>query len=511
MGRVVLVSNRVMDPALAAQAGGVAVALSDVLQSNGGLWFGWNGSIQDEGADIPEISQVNDQVSIATIPLTEREHQQYYLGYSNSVLWPVFHNRLDLARFEAGFFSVYESVNQRLAACIKPLLQPDDTIWVHDYHLVPLAWELRALNVDNPVGFFLHIPFPPAQTFLAVPEHKQLARVLSAYDLIGLQTEADVANLLEYLKHGVRGRILQDGRIRIFDQVLSVGSFPVSIDPKEFLSAKLRQGLAQGGPAAHRIIGVDRLDYTKGLPQKFQAFARFLEKYPDRCGNVVLTQIAPPTRESVEAYADIRSELEKLAGSINGRFGELDWVPIHYIHRPVSRKLLGDIYRSARIGLVTPMRDGMNLVAKEYVAAQDPADPGVLILSRFAGAAEQLTEALIVNPYNIDEIADAIETALEMGQAERRRRHAALLDVILRNDTFAWSRAFLDALGDVRTQADSTAGGPPSLELRRKLRQLARHAGQRPPPGKPKDARPPGVVEGNKNAIQHVSDPAGKR
>lgn len=487
MGRVVIVSNRVMDTAQAAQAGGVAVAISEVLQSQSGLWFGWSGAVQADVDEPPSVTPMTGSVAIATVPLTPQEHQGYYLGYANSVLWPVFHNRLDLAQFEAGFFDIYRNVNRRMAASLKPLLKPDDTIWVHDYHLVPLALELRAIGINNPIGFFLHIPFPPAQTFLAIPEHKRLARMLAAYDLVGLQTQADVANLLDYLKQGVRGRILQDGRIRAFDRVLSIGSFPVSIDPKEFMSAKPRTGLAQGGPAVRRIIGVDRLDYTKGLPPKFQAFARFLERYPDNSGNVVLTQIAPPTRESVEAYTDIRTELETLAGSINGRFGELDWVPIHYIHRSIPRGTLADIYRSARIGLVTPMRDGMNLVAKEYVAAQDPADPGVLILSRFAGAAEQLSDALIVNPYNIDEIADAIETALQMDKAERVRRNAAMLDVIQRHDTFAWSRSFLDALGRVYAK-EHASGGPPSTELRQRLSQLARRTGREEPSGR-SDAR----------------------
>jgi trehalose 6-phosphate synthase len=473
MGRIVVVSNRVMDPALAAQAGGVAVAISDMLQSHGGLWFGWSGAIQQETDGPPEITHSSDRVSIATVPLSPQEHQGYYLGYANSVLWPVFHNRLDLAQFEAGFFDIYVSVNKRIAASLKPLLDPGDTIWIHDYHLVPLAAELRALGVTNPIGFFLHIPFPPAQTFLAIPEHKRLARMFAAYDLVGLQTQGDVANLLDYLKQGVRGRILQDGRIRAFDRILSIRSFPVSIDPREFVSAKPRAGLAQGGPAVSRIIGVDRLDYTKGLPQKFQAFARFLDRYPSNCGNVVLTQIAPPTRESVEAYADIRTELETLAGSINGQFGELDWVPIHYIHRSLPRDLLADIYRSARIGLVTPMRDGMNLVAKEYVVSQDPADPGVLILSRFAGAAERLTDALIVNPYNVDEIADAIEIALKMDKTERIARHAAMVKTIEQYDTFAWSRSFLEALSNTRGH-DAVPDGPASAELKNKLRQLAR-------------------------------------
>ena len=239
---------------------------------------------------------------------------------------------------------------------------------------------------------------------MAIPEHQELARALAAYDLIGLQTRADVANLIDYMAKGVSGRIVPDGRIRLFDRLVSIASFPVGIDLADFANPKRDAGLVQARTAVSRIIGVDRLDYTKGLPQKLKAFGRFLEKYPQYQRQVVLTQIAPPTRESVEAYSDIRQQLETLAGSINGRFGELDWVPIHYIHRSTPRRRLAGIYRSSRIGMVTPLRDGMNLVAKEYVAAQDPEDPGVLILSQFAGAAEEMGEALIVNPYNIEEM-----------------------------------------------------------------------------------------------------------
>ena len=262
--------------------------------------------------------------------------------------------------------------------------------------------------MQNAIGFYLHIPFPPWQTFMAIPEHQQLARAVAAYDLIGLQTQADVGNLMRYLENAVFGRIVPDGRIRVFDRLVSIASFPVGIDVDDFANVKRDTGLVQARTAVSRIIGIDRLDYTKGLPHKFKAFGRFLDKYPQYRGQVVLTQIAPPTREDVEAYTDIRQQLESLAGSINGRFGELDWVPIHYIHRSTPRRRLGDIYRSSRICMVTPLRDGMNLVAKEYVAAQDPADPGVLILSQFAGAAEEMTEALIVNPYNIEETADVI-------------------------------------------------------------------------------------------------------
>lgn len=240
--------------------------------------------------------------------------------------------------------------------------------------------------------------------------------------------------------------------MKAFERDMMVSSFPVGIDMDSFIASRPKRSREQP-PAMTRIIGIDRLDYTKGLPQKFRAFARFLEKYPDYRRKVVLSQIAPPTRENVEAYTDIRQELEELTGTVNGRLGELDWVPIHYIHRSTPRRMLVDIYRYSRIGLVTPLRDGMNLVAKEYVAAQDPADPGVLILSRFAGAAEQLTEALIVNPYDVEEMADAIRRGLEMGLQERKERYQALLESIRVDDTFSWYKSFLNTLESVRSRA----------------------------------------------------------
>ena len=450
MSRIVLVSNRVVDLRKAPQAGGVAVALADVVRSRGALWFGWNGEIKADG----EEDRVEREGRLATVKLSATEHQGYYLGYANSVLWPVFHNRLDVAQFEAGFFDQYVEVNRHLAELLQPLLRADDVVWVHDYHLIPFAAELRRRGVANAIGFYLHIPFPPWQTFMAIPEHQQLARSLAAYDLIGLQTKADVANLIDYISNGVNGRIVPDGRIRLFDRLLSVASFPVGIDVADFAKAKRDARLVQARASVSRIIGVDRLDYTKGLPQKLKAFGRFLEKYPQYQGQVVLTQIAPPTRQSVDAYSDIRHQLETLSGSINGRFGELDWVPIHYIHRSTPRRRLAGIYRSSRIGMVTPLRDGMNLVAKEYVAAQDADDPGVLILSQFAGAVEEMGEALIVNPYNVEESADAIRMALEMKLDERRARYESLMAAVRKHDVKSWYQSFLAHLERVRAADD---------------------------------------------------------
>ena len=473
MSRIVLVSNRVADISKASQAGGMAVALADTLRSREGLWLGWNGRIGDRSEEhrtTPDITQL-DGTTIATLPLSTREHEGYYTGYSNNVLWPVFHARLDIAKFDAGYYERYLAVNRRFARALHPLLKPDDTIWVHDYHMIPLAMELRALGVTNPIGFFLHIPVPPAQMFLAIPEHRELARGLASYDLIGLQTKVDVGNLIDYLQDGVFGRILQDGRIRAFDRELSIASFPVGIDVDAFVGARTRR-IREPVTTATRILGVDRLDYTKGLPQKFRAFGRFLEKHPQYRRRVILSQIAPPTRETMRAYTEIRHELETLSGRINGRYGELDWVPIHYIHRAAPRRMLVDVYRSSRVGFVTPLRDGMNLVAKEYVAAQDPADPGVLILSRFAGAAEQMKDALIVNPYDIEETADALKTALDMDLDERQARHEALLAGVREQDTFSWCRSFLQALELVGRRRKLGIPSSPSEAARKALQEI---------------------------------------
>jgi trehalose 6-phosphate synthase len=467
MSRIVVVSNRVASTGQAVNAGGVAVALAHVMETRDALWLGWSGDVVAELPDAPS-SEASGRGQLVTVPLTYDEHRDYYLGYANSVLWPTFHNRLDLALFEGGFYQAYAEVNRRFAAALLPLLRPTDAIWVHDYHFLTLASALRELGATNAIGFFLHIPFPPTQAYLALPEFEILADALSAYDLIGLQSTADVARLVGTLEDAVAARLMTNGRVRMGDREVAIGSFPIGIDQAFFEHTEISDDLLTG--PGLRLIGADRLDYTKGLPHKFRAFGRFLEKHANYRGHVVLTQIAAPSRESVEAYTDIRSELEALCGSINGRFGTLDWVPIHYINRTAPRAQLAGVYRSSRIGLVTPLADGMNLVAKEYVAAQSPDDPGVLILSRFAGAAEELAEAMIVNPYDIDGVADAIRHALEMPLEERRWRQSALLRRVRRNDATAWAEGFLFALERVRHR---DAGMPHNAMLLRSMRRLS--------------------------------------
>jgi len=468
VGKLILVSNRVLSFKKAVQAGGLAVALGDVLKTDGGLWFGWDGTLRDEAARSCEINVAGSKAVTATTSLTPREHDRYYLGYANSVLWPVFHDRLDLAALDAGYYECYLEVNRRLARLLRPHIAADDVIWVHDYHLIPFAAALRDLGVKNRIGFFLHIPFPPEQIFQAVPQHAALAKALCAYDLIGLQTKADVGNLTSYLRNASLNGQIPAGRC------VAIESFPVGINVEEF---QQRTGSAAPSDSATiRAVGVDRLDYTKGLPQKLRGFERLLELYPEYRGRVSLTQIAPPTRESVNAYKAVKSELVKLVGAINGKYAELDWVPVNYINRAVARKSLAQVYRASKICLVTPLRDGLNLVAKEYVASQDPHDPGSLVLSQFAGAAEEMKEALIVNPYDTTQLAEAIKTAIEMPLEERKIRHQALLNRIVASDARAWCRNFLDRLTTPSTSAKTAVLGeqPPMMVTEQSLVTSAR-------------------------------------
>lgn len=453
MSRLIVASNRVADIDKAVQSGGLAVALEDALQRGRGLWFGWDGTTVDEDASLGIKLQQHNGIRTATIPLTRRDYEEYYLGFSNRALWPTFHYRLDLAHFEHAFVDGYRRVNQRLAQSLAALIEPDDLIWVHDYHLMPLAEELRQQGVKDKIGFFLHIPFPSPDFFSAIPEHTWLAKVMFAYDVVGFQTSSDTANFIRYAVENLEAEIVDNDRVRAFGRTITARAFPIGIDPDSvFEMAHTPEADAHMARLQRRsmanmfVLGVDRLDYTKGLPGRMRAFRRLLELYPDLRKRVTMMQIAPPTREEVEAYTDIRQELEGLSGSINGEFGDFDWTPVRYIHRAIPRATLAALFRASQVGLVTPLRDGMNLVAKEYVASQDPEDPGVLVLSKFAGAAEDLVEAIAVNPYDTDEVAEALHAALTMPAAERRERYESLIVRVRTNNVERWREAFLDTL-----------------------------------------------------------------
>jgi trehalose 6-phosphate synthase len=448
-GRLVIVSNRV--PARrGTQAGGLAVALQEALKP-GSLWFGWSGKRSTKTGTEPQLEQAGG-VTYATIDLAEQDYQHFYVGFSNSTLWPLLHFRLGLIDFKRADYEGYQRVNRAYAEALAPLLKPDDMVWIHDYHLIPLARELRALGVKNRLGFFLHVPFVPASVFSVLPPATELLRALCDYDVIGFQTEEHRQDFANCLTHMLGSGLLKDGTVRLPGSQAQAVVVPIGIDAKHFAHLADRAMRDRNSRivrcAADRplIIGVDRLDYSKGLPHRFEAFGRLLDGHQEHRGKVSYLQIAATSREDVSDYQTLRRELDESAGNINGRFAEFDWVPLRYMTRAVGRHTLAGLYRIAKIGLVTPLRDGMNLVAKEYIAAQDPEDPGVLILSRFAGAAEELADALLVNPYDPDEIADALQRAITMPLAERRQRFEQLSARVFLTTAQSYCWKFLDYL-----------------------------------------------------------------
>ena len=463
MSRLVVISNRVADLRSASQSGGLAVAVADALKRSGGLWFGGQANPDDAPDSKPTIDTV-DNVRLIQWPLTSLDHEQYYLGYANSVLWPLFHYRTDLVSFRSEFFEGYVRVNDKLAAGLVPHLVPDDIVWAHDYHLIPFAHSLRAHGVTARMGFFLHIPFPPLDLLAAAPNHLFILECLLDYDVVGFQTRSDLLNFQRAVQESGLGEVSDSGDITRDGRTIHVARFPIGIDVDAFRTLALRSAedvnldqMRRRILGRKQVIGVDRLDYSKGLPERFEAFGRLLAGDETMERAVSFIQIAPPTRETIPAYVEIKESLELLSGRINGRFADIDWTPIKYIHRPVPRDKLASLFRSSEVGLVTPLRDGMNLVAKEYVAAQDPDDPGVLILSQFAGAAEEMDAALMVNPYHVEEMAEVLAQALKMPLEERRERHAALIAAIRRYDVHAWREDFLTQL-----RGASAASGRPA-------------------------------------------------
>ena len=452
--RLIVVSNRVGPVNDSARAGGLAVALVDALRARGGLWFGWNGARSDHGLTNP-VERHHGRLSLATVPLSQDDYDEFYRGFANSSLWPLFHFRIDLATFDRHQFQGYLRVNHRFARILSGLLREDDTVWVHDYHFLTMAEELRRIGCTQRIGFFLHTPFPAPEVLITLPVHDRIVRAMFSYDLIGFQTEADRRCFARYVVDEAAGSDHGDGRLTAFGRTVRAQAFPISIDTEGF-ARMAREKEAQSHIARMRtllngrlqVVGVDRLDYSKGLPQRVRAFRQLLVSYPENRGAASFLQIAPRSRADVSQYEDIRTELEGLAGSINGEFSNYDWTPIRYLGRAFSRRALAGIYRASRVGLVTPLRDGMNLVAKEYIAAQSARNPGVLVLSRFAGAAAQLHEALIVNPYDLQGVADALQRALNMPIEERRERWQALMKGLRTQDIAAWTTAFLEALGE---------------------------------------------------------------
>jgi trehalose 6-phosphate synthase len=474
---LVVVSNRVSrgkpnEPI----TGGLAAALLPVVENSGAIWVGSSGRVRDgmQKEPLAEVEALGTG-ALAMLDLPAAHYGGYYEGFANSALWPALHSRADLIRVTQGDYLSYREVNAFMARALLRFNKPETAFWVQDYHFLSLGAELRDLGVNEPIGFFLHTPWPAHAVIEGVPHHRELIEAMLAYDLIGFQTEADCNNFISYVRNAlelpVHGDVVisHHGRTR-------VAVFPIGIDADKFAAysaksithpdvSRLRRSL-NGEKLA---IGVDRLDYSKGLVNRINAFDQMWRQNPQFLRAVSLLQIATPSRGTIEAYSKLQDDVARLVTEVNGRHGEVDWSPIRYLNKGFSQQVLAGLYRTAQVGVVTPLHDGMNLVAKEYVAAQNPADPGVLVLSKFAGAANELDTALLVNPHDIDAMARAVATALSMPLTERRLRYEAMMQKLRKQTIQQWFADFLDALQDcqlARTAAQPLQRRPSLWPLR---------------------------------------------
>ncbi len=433
--------------------GGLVSCLRPYLENVGGIWMGWDGKSEGQEDTSSEAITEVAGICLASVSLSRDEVEGFYNTFSNRILWPILHGFPDKAMLHHDSYRVYRSVNRKYAAFLMEVLRPGDMVWVHDYHLIPLGHELRQLGWTGKIGFFLHIPFPPSEVFGILPWARELLTWLFDYDLVGLQTQQYVHNLQETLRD-VLGAKLSGDAVRHQGRTLKVGSFPVGADVQAFREMATSQEqtsisqFLEGFPRDSQfLLGVDRLDYTKGLFQRMQAIERLFEDHPELVGHVTLIQISAPSRVNIPEYAQERERVDSLIAKINGKFGEAQWMPILPLHRPYSQQDLAHLYREAHVCLVTPLRDGMNLVAKEFVASQT-SDPGVLVLSRFCGAAESMQDAHLINPYDFQGTASAIYDALTISKCERQRRWEALSGHVSSHTAQDWCYSFIEALCD---------------------------------------------------------------
>ncbi len=467
LGKFIIVSNRL--PIVLEKtdsgwevhpgSGGLVQAVAPILKRKGGLWVGWPGVSGDEEGwrEVAAQAVAKTGYELVPVPLSEEEVDQFYLGFSNAVLWPLFHDFLDACDFDPVYWRTYREVNRKFARAVVSSSRPGDFVWVQDYQLIHVGQFIReAARGGRRIGFFLHTPFPPLDIFIKLPWRASILRGLVAYDILGFQTFRDRRNFLTCLHQLLpdvrtrsRGSLVE---ARIGERTLSVASFPVGIpyaafakaatsDEVETRLAELRRDLGD----ARLILGVDRQDYTKGIPQRLQAFRTALERYPELREKVVFFQVSVPSREGVSEYQHLKMEIERMVGEINGRFATVGWVPVHYYYRSVPQRTLIALYRLADVAFVTPLKDGMNLVAKEYCACQVESD-GVLVLSEFAGAAAQLQGgAMLVNPYDVEGVAETLKAALDLPAEERAERMRHMQWRIARQDVFWWADRYLSA------------------------------------------------------------------
>lgn len=451
----ILVSNRVAEPSrTGAVSGGLAAVLLSAVKTSGATWIGASGKFAPaEDVRVPTHSKRLGAGTLTTVDLPVTDYRRFYNGMANAALWPILHYRADLLRYEPEFVASYRAINRTMANVVADRARSDSVVWVHDYHYFMLGEFLRQRGFAGPIGFFLHTPFPTKSVLICLPEHRTVLKALSAYDLIGFQTDEDLLRFRDYATTKLSATMVGQTELQFDERRVRLGVFPVGINVDFFADAaraninggkinRIKRGLHHG----KMVIGVDRLDYSKGLPQRFAAYERFLTIYPDERKRVSFLQITPPTRSAVDSYRRVRAELASHAGEISARYGDVDWMVLRYINESFPPDQLAALYRVSKVGCVTPLRDGMNLVAKEYVASQDPEDPGVLVLSKFAGAAKELNAALVVNPYDIGELAQAVYRALYMERAERIERWNAMVKTLRGGNINRWYEGFLDSL-----------------------------------------------------------------
>jgi len=441
-------------------SGGLVSALNPILKNRGGIWIGWTGTTEHIGIDTLRqiLGPASKEAGYRTFPvrLTPEEVFKYYYGFANEVIWPLFHDLQSRCNFDPEYWKAYRQVNEKFARVVSRHSREEDFIWIHDYQLIPLASQLKKLNVKRHCVFFLHIPFPPLDIFLKLPWRLEILQDFLQYDFVAFQTARDRRNFVECLRAMFRGTRTR-GRgpvvtVHCMDKKIRVAEMPISIDYRTFArrsaSEEVKKRLREHRKRLHRdtvVLGVDRLDYTKGIPERLRAFQLALEKYPELRENITLVQIVVPSREEVPAYQSLKEQIERLVSTINGEFTTPGWVPVHYMYKSVPKDELLAFYRLADIALITPLKDGMNLVSKEYCACQTDNN-GVLILSEFAGSAAQMQrDAIMVNSYDIEGIADAIYQALKMPQKEKHERMRRLRRNIRRRDVFWWVDNFLRA------------------------------------------------------------------
>jgi len=467
----IVVSNRVakLTPG-GPMMGGLASALLPAVRKSGVVWFGSSGKLRASATGATPLVQLEGygRGTIATVDLPEQHYSGFYEGFANSALWPLLHARPDLVRASTHDYAAYTEVNAFMARTLASFGGNAATFWIHDYHFLPLGAELRELGIDREIGFFLHTPWPGRRIMAKLPQYRDLAHAMLAYDLIGFQTDRDRDNFAELLRTDLH--LASSGlTFRTHRGTCRLATYPIGIDARQF-AASAEQSYAD--PEVRRLrtslngaklmIGVDRLDYSKGLVQRIHAFDHLLTQHPDLARKVSMLQIAVPSRCTIDSYRDLQREVAELVGVVNGRHGEVDWTPLRYLTKGYCQSTLAGFYRASAVALITPLNDGMNLVAKEYVAAQNPDDPGVLVLSRYAGAAQELDAALLVDPKDIDGLAAQIATALAMPRSERCARWRHMHERLTRHSIHRWFAGFLQDLKSPRPNVLPLTGTAPA-------------------------------------------------